>query len=897
MGLEEYKRKRRFSETPEPEGTVKGTPGNSFVVQKHRASRLHYDFRLEMEGVLRSWAIPKGPTFNPNDKRLAVLTEDHPMDYGGFEGVIPAGHYGAGNVILWDRGTYDMVDPADAAQGFRKGKLHFVLRGEKLHGEWILVRGSREPNQWIFFKKRDEFAVEDGEITAERPESVVSGRLVEDVGKPDGQPTKKSGNPKTAATGTRHWHTPIERELERLGLKTRGRQPIPREVQPMLATLVPKPFDGDDWLFEIKHDGIRAIVMKDGDRIEMWSRNVKSLTNRFPNLRDQFLKLPADSVILDGEIVALDAQGRSRFHLLQPRIHLSRPADIREADTRVPAYFYAFDVMYINGFDLMRAPLIDRKAVLRKLLPDDQGWIRFTESIEGHGTAFYEAASRLGLEGIVAKLKSSPYQQARSKNWRKIKTELMDDFVIAGFTPPEGSRKHFGALVLGQYDRDGALVSTGRVGGGFDDRALAAAHRRLKPLVVARSPLTEIPAEARHATWVKPELVCEVRFNEWTPEGQLRAPVFMRFREDKEPAECRITRLLGADSDGAADPADPIDPIDPPAPVDPPKAAVPRTSAARRTPVSKRHAEIMALSSRIEFTNLDKVFWPEEGYTKGDLIQFYERISPYLCPHLEDRPLVLKRYPDGILGEYFYQKDVPDYVPAWLRTETLYSEDVDRYIRYFVGCERELLLYLANMGAITQNPWCSRIQSLDYPDYIIFDLDPVGAAFPIVQDVAVQLHAILDELGLRAYPKTSGASGIHVFLPILQDRFTYEDVRTFAEAIASVLVSRMPGVATIERVVKRRKPETVYIDFLQNVRGKTVASVYSPRAEPGAPVSTPLRWDELERTIEPRQFHVKNIFERLDRVGDLFGPVLTDRQDISAFLAALTRAEPAKRRK
>lgn len=837
MGLDEYKRKRKFNRTPEPAGEIKKTPGRSFVIQKHRATRLHYDFRLEMEGVLRSWAIPKGPSFNPAEKRLAMETEDHPMDYGGFEGIIPAGNYGAGKVIIWDNGTYKMVDPDTPEKGWKKGKLHFVLNGKKLKGEWVLVRGSREPKQWIFFKVRGQYSSADIDITEERPESVVSGKLVDEIG--EHSPSKQ-------------WITPIERELEKYGMKKPGRAPIPKMTQPMLATLSEKPFRNDDWLFELKLDGIRAIAVKNGTKLEMWTRNARSLANRFPTLARAFEDLPVDTAVLDGEIVALDEKGHSHFHLIQPRIHLSRAKDIAMADEQIPVYFYAFDLLYLNGYNLMKFPLIERKAVLRRLIPDNGGWIRFADHIEGDGAAFFEAVSRRGLEGMVAKLKKSEYQQARSRYWLKIKTQQTDHFVVGGFTAPEGTRKYFGALLLGLYSNSD-LIHVGRTGGGFDDRMLAQTYDELMPLLTKKCPFKEVPVELRKSIWVQPQLVCEVRFNEWTSDRKLRAPIFQGFRDDLDPKQCRLEDSIPADTS--------------------PNSRPPTTPASPTT--------------RIEFTNLDKVFWPEDGYTKGDLIQYYDKISPLLVPHLLDRPLVFERFPDGIHGQSFYQKDAPDYTPDWIRTEEVWSEDVQRSIRYFIGADREQLLYIANTGNIQQNPWMSRLQHLDYPDYLVFDLDPVEAPFSTVQSVAIVLKKILEELGLRSYPKTSGATGIHVHLPVLEKRFTYEEVRLFAEAVASIVVERAPELATIERVVRRRKAHHVYVDFLQNIRGKTVASVYSPRPRQGAPVSTPLRWEEFKKPIDPKAFTIKTIFKRLDKFGDLFEPALTDRQDISGFLESL----------
>ncbi len=879
MGLDEYKRKRKFNRTPEPAGEIKKTPGKSFVIQKHRATRLHYDFRLEMEGVLRSWAIPKGPTFNPAEKRLAMETEDHPIDYGEFEGIIPAGNYGAGKVIIWDNGTYEMVDPDTPEKGWKKGKLHFVLKGKKLKGEWVLVRGSREPRQWIFFKVRDQHASSDIDITKERPESVVSGSLVDEIAE---------------QSPSRQWVTPIERELEKYDMKKPGRGPIPKNIQPMLATLSEKPFRNDDWLFELKLDGIRAIAVKNGTRLDMRTRNARSLADRFPTLAQAFKELPVDTAVLDGEIVALDEKGHSHFHLIQPRIHLSRAKDIAIADEQIPVYFYAFDLLYLNGYNLMKFPLIERKAVLGQLIPGNDGWIRYADHIEGDGVAFFEAVSKRGLEGIVAKLKKSEYQQTRSRYWLKIKTQMTDHFVVGGFTAPEGTRKLFGALLLGLYS-NGSLIYVGRTGGGFDDRMLAQAYDEVKPLVTETCPFKEVPAEVRKSTWVQPQLVCEVRFNEWTSDRKLRAPIFQGFRDDVDPEQCRLEESIPRPSPGPS--GHPLPRGEGHVEADPSRPGrVDSVSTARKE--ARGHVEADPSppgrgwpegpgEGHIEFTNLDKVFWPEDGYTKGDLIEYYDKISPFLISHLLDRPLVFERFPDGIYGQSFYQKDAPGYTPEWIRTEGIWSEDVQRSIRYFIGASREQLLYIANTGNIQQNPWMSRVQHLDYPDYLVFDLDPVEAPFSSVQRVAIVLKQVLDELGLRSYPKTSGASGIHVHLPVLEKTFTYEEVRLFAEAVASIVVQRAPDLATIERVVRRRKAHHVYIDFLQNVRGKTVASVYSPRPRQGAPVSTPLKWQDFKRPIDPKAFTIKTIFKRLDKFGDLFEPALTDRQDISGFLESL----------
>ena len=631
-------------------------------------------------------------------------------------------------------------------------------------------------------------------------------------------------------------------------MKASGKTPMPTYVEPMLATLASKPFDSPDWLFELKMDGIRALVIKDGEKFEMRTRNDRPLTQRFPALASALKEVPGDAVILDGEIVALDSEGHSHFELIQPRIHLSRARDIAEADERIPVHFYAFDLLYLNGFDLTRFPLEQRKAVLRKLIPANGGWVRYNDHVEEQGTAFFKAVSQRKLEGIVAKHRESPYQQTRSRYWLKIKTQHTDHFVIGGYTPPEGSRKYFGALLLGLYNREGELIHVGRAGGGFDDETLKDIWQQLQPLIIPRMAFKEIPSEIRKSTWVSPKLVCEVRFGEWTSAKQLRAPIFQGLRDDIDATDCTFEDSI------------------------PDKKATPPETV-----------------TRVELTNQDKVYWPEDGFTKGDLIRFYDRIAPVLVPHLLDRPLVFDRYPDGIHGQHFYQKDAHDYTPDWIRTQEIWSPDVERHIRYFIGADRDQLLYIANMGAIAQNPWSSRVQFIERPDFVIFDLDPVDAEYSVVQEVAVTLKSIMDELHLRAYPKTSGASGIHVYLPILENRFTYEDVRVFAEAIARIVVQNLPEIATVERVVRKRKQGMVYVDYLQNVKGKTVASVYSPRAVPGACVSTPLKWEEFRKPLDPRDYTIANVFKRIEKFGDLFEPVLTDRQDIAPFLKALRK--------
>jgi bifunctional non-homologous end joining protein LigD len=480
--------------------------------------------------------------------------------------------------------------------------------------------------------------------------------------------------------------------------------------------------------------------------------------------------------------------------------------------------------------------------------------------VAGQGKAFFEAAAALDLEGVVAKRRTSAYHERRSRDWIKIKTTRTGEFVIAGYTPSSGSRKYFGALVLGLYGAGDRLVYVGRAGSGFDSKSLKSVFGDLLLRRRETSAFDVVPDENANVQWVEPELVCSVRFNEWTPDGKLRAPVFVSLCEDIEPSECVLREEPSGDIE--------------------PESRGPESDSVR--------SEAEAGPHKVELTNLNKVFWPDDGWTKGDLIHFYREVAEFLNPHLDQRLLVLKRYPNGITGEHFYQKDSPGHTPAWVPTAEEWSEETERSIRYVVGGRTDTLVYLANLGAISVNPWHSRIGRLDRPDYAIFDLDPgPGVEFDVARKVALELKRVLDDLELRAYPKTSGATGIHVYLPLIEDAFSYQDVRVFTEAIASIVVARVPELATIERVVRRR-PVAVYVDYLQNVRGKTVAAVYSVRARPGAPVSTPLGWGELGRRFEPTRFHMKNLFRRLARTGDLFGPVLTDRQDIAPFLEALS---------
>lgn len=835
--LSSYRAKRSLPRTPEPAGTV-AAPGEAagllFVVHKHAARHLHFDLRLEMEGVLRSWAVPKGPSSDPADKRLAVRVEDHPIEYGDFEGLIPEGNYGAGAVILWDRGRW--VPHGDPLEGLAKGKLLFELRGFKLLGMWTLVKIKKSERDWLLIKERDQYVRSPG---TDFPEgSVLSGLTVEEL---------KEG--RSAGEGVR-------RELTKR--RAPARPVKPETVELMLAETADKPFSRPGWIFELKLDGYRILAAKDGPLVRLLSRNGNDLASSFPEIVRAVSALPFERVLLDGEIVTPDDAGRPSFQRLQGRARLRRSLDVRRAAIETPATFYAFDLPGFEEFDLRPLPLVERKSVLRKLLPS-AGVLRYLEHFERDGEMLYDRVQGLGLEGVVAKKADSPYRAGRSSSWLKVRTRKTDDFVVVGFTAPKGSREGFGALHLAQYV-DGTLVYAGRAGSGFSGKQLAETRAELESLK-RRTPACEGPVPRdKGTTWVEPEVVCEVEYTEWTDEGLLRQPVFLRFRDDKRPAEVQRAGgpAAGRDLAGPADPA-----VGAPAPG--PRELVPR---------------------QVVFSNLGKVFWPAEGYTKGDLIEYYRAISSWLLPYLKDRPVVLTRYPDGIEGKSFYQKDAPVFVPEWIRTQRMWSEQTQREIDYFICDDLESLLYLANLAAIPLHVWASRAPTLDRPDWCVLDLDPKGAPFGHVVRVAKAARALCEEIDLPAFVKTSGSSGLHVLLP-LGRQCTYEESRSLGELLARVLVSGLPEIATITRAVSRRGGK-VYVDYLQNVSGQLLAAPFSVRPLPGAPVSTPLEWREVTDRLDIRAFTIRTVPVRMrKRKTDPLIGVLDQAPDLGRALERL----------
>jgi bifunctional non-homologous end joining protein LigD len=831
--LEAYRRKRSAQATPEPFGGSASGPAARFVVQKHAARHLHFDLRLELDGVLRSWAVPKGPSLDPRVKRLAMQVEDHPLEYADFEGRIPEGNYGAGAVIVFDRGSW--VSIGDPAEGLRAGKLLFDLRGYKLRGRWTLFRTKDGPRSWILMKKPDAWA---DAADALPQASVLSGLTVEQL---------RDGADPAAA---------LRAELER---RCAPRAEVdPRSIEPMLAQTAEAPFSRAGWLFEIKYDGYRLIAARRQGRPYLRYRRGQEATAAFPEVSAALGALPYDSLVLDGELVVLDEQGRPSFSLLQERVGFARAASSPAPAAR-PATLFAFDLLAAEGFDLRSLPLVRRKELLQRVVPA-LGPLCRAEHFEREGSLLFDEARKLGLEGIMAKRADSAYRSGRSADWLKIRSDRTGDFAIVGFTRPAGRAVGLAALHLAARAEAG-LVYAGRVGTGFTARDLAALERRLESLRRKRPACAgEAPEGPDHA-WVEPRLVCEVRYKERTAAGHLRHPVFQRLREDRSAEDCASLQ---------------------PAPAPPP--AVPR--AAARPPAASGPREV-------PLTNLGKVFWPSERYTKGNLIEYYRAVSKWLLPYLDDRPVVLTRYPDGITGKSFFQKDAPQYVPSWIRTETMWSEHAEREVRYFVCQDVETLVYLANLGTIPLHVWSSRIRTLQHPDWCVLDLDPKDAPFAHVIRLARAIHALCRSIELPCFVKTSGSTGLHVLLP-LGGQCTWEQSRQLGELLARVIVARHPDLATIARSVAAREGR-VYLDFLQNGQGKLLVAPFSVRPLPGAPVSAPLAWAAVKPGLELGAFTIKTLPRLMARMRrDPWAGLLDLRPDLQAVLERLgERVEPA----
>jgi bifunctional non-homologous end joining protein LigD len=892
--LTEYRQKRRFDRTPEPPGDegpfqpeelgrqprlpkpklpqlenpspAAGRTENTFVVQKHAATRLHYDFRLAIDGTLKSWPVPKGPSMNPGDKRLAVQTEDHPLDYADFEGQIPEGNYGAGTVMVWDRGTYVMEGPRTAHEQLRRGEIKFHLNGEKLRGSFVLVKlkSSAKGNEWLLIKHKDAASDPHWDID-QHDGSVLTGRTLPEI--------KEEQPPKRAPA-------PIHvRELHGA-----GKAALPGKLEPMLATLTDKPFSGADWLFEIKWDGVRALTWIRDGQLTMRSRNAIEITDRYPELARLPEALSARQVLLDGEIVALDERGHSDFGLLQQRMHVRKPTPALIG--KVPAIYFVFDLLYCDGYDLRDVPLLERKQLLERLLhPNDH--VRFSDHQIAYGKELFDLAKQHGLEGVVAKRVDSRYVSERSTSWAKIKVTQTLDAVIGGWTAPRNGAIPFGSVLLGLYEKQ-TLRFIGHAGSGFDTRLYKEIAPRLKELEVRKSPFDRAPDTNEKAFWAAPKLVARVKFSGWTQEHALRHPVFQGLREDVLPEDCRW--------ESEAAPAPAADVVRAPAVV----GHVTTKREEIEAELFRGRADTLLCEidgKRLRFPNLNKVYFPESGYTKRNLLAYYYRVAQYILPFLKGRPLVLRRYPDGIKGQAFFQKDLREGLPDWFKVVPVPSEEKGQDIHYATADDLASLLFLTGLGCIDHNAWSSRYDDLEHPDYFFFDLDPSdGTEFSTGVTIARALLKKLEELKLEAFLKTSGATGIHIYIPV-EPRYSYEQLRTFAEIVARMVAAEHASLVTHERIVAKRPAGRILIDVHQNAMGKPLAAPYSVRAFPKAPVSAPLLPHELREKLLPETLNIRTIFARLEKQGDLWADFWKPRQTLETALGILASQPQATRAK
>ena len=873
--LAEYHKKRQFDRTPEPSGVespVKTDP--TFVVQKHAARRLHYDFRLAMDGALKSWAVPKGPSLNPDDKRLAVQTEDHPLDYANFEGNIPEGSYGAGTVMVWDRGTFQPEGTLDPVSQIHRGEIKFTLNGEKLRGSFVLVKlkHSEKGNEWLMIKHKDS-AVDPAWNIDNHDGSVLTGRVLDEI--------KQQLAPR---------RTPSP--LRSAELQNARKSSMPAKLSPMLATLSDRPFSDPNWLFEIKWDGVRALAVIHNDELTLRARSGNDITAQYPELRQLPKTITATQAILDGEIAVLDERGRSHFEKLQERMHVRNPSPKLVSD--FPVVFFAFDLLYCDGYDIRESPLLERKELLQKILhPTPQ--IRLSDHQLEKGKELLVLAKENGLEGIVAKRIDSRYVSERSINWLKLKTSHILDAVIGGWTASRGAGLPFGALLIGLYDGK-RLRFAGHVGSGFDAQSHKLLFSKLRPLQIDRSPFVELPETNEKPTWVRPEVVARVRYSSWTDEHRLRHPVFLGLREDAKPQDCtwQLETPVPAPKKSAASDIVTAPPV---------VGKVLSTKSQIEAELFKGRTENATLEldgKRFRISNLNKIYFPESGYTKRDLLAYYYRMAAYILPFLKDRPLVLRRYPDGIKGQAFFQKNLGEVhgLPDWLQTVPIDSEHLGNDIHYAIANDRASLLYLTGLGCIDHNPWSSRYTDIDRPDYFFFDLDPSdGTDFSVVVTIAQALHEKLTQLKLNVFLKTSGATGMHLYLPV-EPVYTYEQLRTFAEIVARMVTAEHAKLVTGERSVAKRPAGRVLIDVHQNAHGRPLAAPYAVRAFPRAPVSTPLQFSELKPNLNPSNLNIHSLRARLEKHGDLWHDFWEKRQTLDQAVAAMGKhLEPGSNKK
>ena len=872
-----------------------------------------------MDGVLKSWAVPKGPSLNPEDKRLAMMVEDHPYDYREFEGVIPEGNYGGGTVIVWDEGFYEPLESDGISRKEKEkllkkqlyaGNLKFTMHGKKIKGEFALFQmKGRGENAWILMKKKDAHA--SAENILDKNKSVKSGKTLAQVAKANGaevkhpegdqaaakksakktsaakKPAAKKSAPKKAVAKTTAKKK--ARIVTNLLENKEGAKPsaMPHDLVPMLATLVEEAFDKDDWVYEIKWDGYRAVAYCEDSQVKLSSRNLSDFTARYAPVAEALQKLGLHAVF-DGEIVAVDDKGMAMFQSLQ-----------NWQNTPVHLQYFIFDLIWLDVYDLTGLPLLERKKILRSILPEDDPVIKYSDHVEGKGRDFFEAAMAQGLEGIMAKKASGTYHiNARTADWVKIKVNQRQEVVIAGYTQPRNSRKFFGALLLGVYDNN-SLVYVGHTGSGFNTKLLEEIYKQLQPLRIKDCPFEKCPKPNQPVTWVKPELVGEIKFSEWTKEKIARHPIFMGMRSDKKAKDVGFEKSMNMPS--IKKKASKKAPGKTTAALKKTNAGQAKKSAPKKTAVKKAGApgkknatkkstaqksgliqldlsladeQILELNGHeLKLTNLNKLYWKKEKFSKGDMINYYLEIAPYILPYMKDRPQSLNRHPNGIDGPNFYQKNQKGKVPSWVETHKDFSESTNSTVEYLVCTDEASLIYMANLGCIEMNPWHGRVKSWQNPDWCLIDLDPDDSnSFDQVMQVALKVKEILDAIGADAYCKTSGSTGLHIFIP-LGAKYDYDQSKQLAELVVTLVNHELPEFTSVERKPAKRKGK-IYLDYLQNRETQTVSSPYSLRPKPGVPVSTPLDWSELKKGLTSKTWNARNIFERLAVEGDLFKPVL-----------------------
>lgn len=932
--LDEYNKKRDFDRTPEPPGNKKRLTVNKsskFVVQKHDASRLHYDFRLEdtKERVLKSWAIPKGISLNPKIKRLAVLTEDHPLDYLLFEGVIPQGSYGAGTVIVWDTGTYTSEE--EISDQFKKGKITFSLFGHKLNGKFTLVRThldrKKEGKQWLLIKLADGFESNE-ELTITRPNSVLTRRINKDLEKEKEEENKSyKKKHETRVYFNKAFKIPdnqLNYHTSDTTIFSNQQQEkiveFPTTIKPMLSTLVDEPFNSKDWAFEVKWDGVRSILFfnKLKGTLELQSRNGRFITHRYPELVMALKSEPItssnhsaincnESAILDGEIVVLDKRtGIPSFQNHQRRMNIDSSREIAILSRELPATYYLFDILYLDEKNLQDLPFLERRKILSEVVRENTR-IKKSDFIEEIGKEMFDTTKRMGLEGLIAKHKSSEYVQGiRSREWLKIKHIKTQDCIVIGYTRGEGNREnYFGSLLLAVNDSNGKLQFVGHTGSGFDFLLLKQIYNKLQKIRIEKCPVEYVPYTNRDPFWTQPELVVEIKFSNWTSEKIMRSPIFLRMREDKTPKECFLEREKYTEKLI--------------------KTGEVKNNDGEKNNIYYNIEDNNNNSEFSSFSNLDKVFWDKTinhpQITKKDLIEYYNKISKFILPYLKDRPLSLSRYPDGIKGKSFYHKNWnQENKPSFVQTVEVYSESrEDKIINYIISNNKETILWLANLGCIEMHPWYSRINNFDsckerddilfnkkcglnFPDFIVFDLDPYIysgreknkgqkepeyniKAFRATVEVAFNLKELFDDLKIESYIKTSGKTGLHIFVPIA-NIYTYEQTRSFAEVIGKILIKRYPSKITMEWDTTKRTGK-VFFDYNQNAKGKTIASIFSPRPTNTATVSFPIKWDDLSQVV-PTDFTIFNVPNILNKkIKNSWNNILEKKQNLNKILESI----------